>query len=162
MKRAAAMILMALIVCTGALKAARADTDGFYVICTPNGEVNVRKHAKTKSDEVGALSFGTKVLADGKVKNGFTHVYDLAGEYTTGWVSNGYLVEDEPIVREVVGYIVSNGRVAARKCINGKRKAWLMPGSEVIVFVISKEWCVTEYGFIRTEFIEIPEQEGCY
>lgn len=154
-------VMIAVLTAINTPKIASAEENVYFIICTPEGDVNARKHAKIKSEIVGSLFFGVKVLSDGKQRNGFIHVYDLAGEYSTGWVSKGYIVEDEPIKCEVVGYIASPGRVAARKMIGGKVNKWLKPGSEVMIYAISEQWCVTEYGFIRTEFLEIPEQEDC-
>ena len=151
MKRAIALIA-ALLALIGASRAE-------YVLCTPDGEVNVRKNPRIKSTAIAGLSFGMFVETDGKVKNGFAHVIDLPAEDTSGWVSTGYLVKDEPMACTLTGYAVGLGKILARKNINGKVVKRIEPGSEVIIFAYSQEWCVTEYGFIRTEFLEIPQQE---
>jgi hypothetical protein len=72
------------------------------------------------------------------------------------------MIEDKPIACKWIGYAVGLGKVLARKCINGKVIKRIEPGSEVIIYAYSEKWCVTEYGFIKTEFLEIPQQEDFY
>jgi hypothetical protein len=52
--------------------------------------------------------------------------------------------------------ICGKARVACRKTIGGKRRAWAKPGSTVTVYWISEEWAVTSKGFIASRWLEVP------
>lgn len=136
-----------------------ADEDVYFIICNPTAIVNVRRMPNTHSEIVGCKYFGDKVITDGKEKNGFVHITNLFSEDTEGWVFKGLLVEDKPEAVEELAVIQADGRVAARKYANGKIKKWLQVGTEVKVYAISEVWCVTNYGYVKTEFIEIRKQE---
>lgn len=126
-----------------------------WIICHPTSYVNARMKPSGKSESVGYFSAGDRVVLDGTVKNGFAHSDSLPVEYGEGWIAAGYLVFDEPQWKNGAWYYVcSNGRVAARKCIDGERLCWLKPMTELQVFWWTKEWCVTTRGMIRTEFLE--------
>ena len=153
MKRFLAVLFILAVLTSNAI------ADEYYVLCMPKSEVNVRLQPK-KSDIVACVVFGKIVESNGKKKNGYIHVEDLAAETTSGWIYSGYLVEDEPVQCEFTARIVSNGRVAARKCVDGKIIKWLQDGSEVMVYAICAEWCVTDKGYVRREFVEIPQQEN--
>ena len=74
-------------------------------------------------------------------------------EEETGWISQRYIVYDEPHPMDAVMVITSEGRVACRKWIGGKIIRWMQDGERVHVFCMSNEWAVTEYGFIRCEYL---------
>ena len=95
--------------------------------------------------------------ADGKTKNGFLHVTDLAAEESEGWISCGYVVYDEPEPVNAAGTVTGDGRVACRKWIGGKITGWVMPGDTVTVYYRSEEWCCTNNGYIRTAFLEVAK-----
>ena len=132
--------------------------DEYYVLCSPRSEVNVRLHPK-KSEIIACVVFGKKVESNRKRQNGYIHVEGLAAETTSGWIYSGYLIDDEPVQCDLKARIVSNGRVACRKCVAGKVIRWLQNGSEVEIYAVSEEWCVTDKGYIKREFIEIQEQK---
>lgn len=126
-----------------------------WILCQPDSWVYARMNPKKKSMELGRLECGEMVLTDGITKNGFIHVYDLHFEMAEGWVSKGYIVYDEPFKpNNIEAQIKSNGRVQARKTINGKRRCWVKNGQSIEVYMMSKEWSVTNKGFIKTKFIE--------
>lgn len=126
-----------------------------WILCQPDSWVYARMNPKKKSTELGRLECGEMVYTDGITKNGFIHVYDLNFELSEGWVSKGYIVYDEPRKPETIEtQIKSNGRVQARKTINGKRRCWVKNGQSIKVYMISKEWSVTNKGFIKTEYID--------
>ena len=130
-----------------------------WILCQPDSWVYARTSPKKKSMELGRLECGEMVYTDGITKNGFVHVYDLNFESSEGWVSKGYVVYDEPYSpRFPETQIKSNGRVSARRTINGKRRCWVKDGQSVRVYMASKEWCVTNKGFIKTKFIELGEE----
>lgn len=131
-----------------------------YAICTPGDVVNIRGNPNTKQSPTGYLEPGDRVYLDFKKRNGYWHAVNLSTEAGEGWIHAGYLVFDEPIVMEQGATIISNGRLAARKYVNGKRTRWLKPGAHLTVLVWSDEWCLTNCGYVRTEFLkmdEIPE-----
>lgn len=126
-----------------------------WVMCQPDSWVYVRMNPKKKSIEIGRLECGDKIITDGKVKNGFLHVY-AQFELGEGWIHKGYIVYDEPHVPLFQDtQIVSNGRVAARRTINGKRRCWVKDGQSIKVYMVSEEWSVTNKGFIKTKFIDL-------
>ena len=136
--------------------------DEYYVLCTPDAEVNIRAKPKLKSEIVACYFFGSEVETDGREVNGWIHVTDINGEVSEGWIYTGLLVEDQPIISTGTAQVYNAGRVACRKYIGGKVNKWLADGSSVKVYAISEEWCVTEYGYIRTEFLTVnaPVREG--
>lgn len=132
---------------------ADAQTVKCWVICQPGDYVNAREAPSTRSEVVGRLDGGDPIWITGKTKNGFAQI-DASFEVSTAWVYSGYIVFDEPKYLGGEQYTIrSNGRVAARKRINGDRRAWLVDGSTVKVYWWSAEWCVTDKGFVKTEFI---------
>ena len=125
-----------------------------YVFCDPDSFVTIRSEPKRKSVEVGGATFGSELKTDGKIRNGYLHVYDLAAEEDEGWISTGYVVYDPPRVTDYKALVVSNGKLTARKSIGGKMKKMLRPMTEVKVFCESDEWCLTNYGYVMTYFLE--------
>ena len=125
-----------------------------YVFCDPDSFVTIRSEPKRKSVEVGGATFGSELKTDGKIRNGYLHVYDLAAEEDEGWISTGYVVYDPPRITSYKALVVSNGKLTARKSIGGKMKKMLRPMTEVKVFCESDEWCLTNYGYVMTEYLE--------
>ena len=124
-----------------------------YVICMDR--VNVRMGASSRSDEVGWLEPGDVVYLDGQKKSGFVHCEIPSIEAGEGWVHKGYLVDEPPEKINRTGIIVGNAKVQARKNVDGKRTRWLKPGGEVRVYWWTSDWCLTNCGYVRTEFIEL-------
>ena len=156
------IILVLLLACMllpviNAANFACADADEYYIICKPTGEVNVRRSPKLKSPIVACVFFGQKVITDGKEKNGFVHVIGLSAETDCGWIYKGLLVKDQPIVSEGYAQVFKSENVACRKYASTDSKILkrLDEGTNVKVYAISEEWCVTEYGYIMTEFLTL-------
>lgn len=131
-----------------------AQAEEFYVLCTPEAEVNIREKPKLKSPIVACYFFGDKVVTDGQEVNGFVHVVDINGEVSEGWIYKGLLVEDRPVASPGRAQVFG-GRVACRKYADGKIQKWLEDGSGVMIYAVSEVWCVTEYGYIKTEFLTV-------
>ena len=134
----------------------RAEDDGYYVICKPGGEVNVRSRPDMSAPVVGWVSFGRYVHTDGKEKNGFVHVVDLAAETTSGWVYAGFLVYDRPREEQYTAE-VWGGPVIARNCVGGKRIRRLKDGATVTVYARSNAWAVTSAGYIMCDWLREVE-----
>lgn len=148
---------------SGAVGASRTE-DEYYIICKPKVEINVRERPGKRSAVIGHLMCGDSVKTDGKEKDGYLHVIELTFEETDGWIYKGLLVEEPPLIWEVKSQVCSKGRVAARKYIGGKRNRWLKDGKGVTIYAISEEWCITNYGYVRTEYLSInygkvPQQQ---
>ena len=126
-----------------------------YVICQPNDFVNVRERPSSRSTIVGRYETGDKVLLDGIEKGGFSHIVHTGLETEDAWICTAYLVYDKPEWANQSATVVSKGRLAARKNINGKRRCWLKNGDSVKVYWLSNEWCVTDRGFVKTDFIDL-------
>ena len=133
---------------------AKADTitEEVWVLCEPNGTVNIR--SKPGGAVFGGTSCGAKMWTDNRQRDGFLHVLELNAEEETGWISARYIVYDEPHPVDAVMVITSVGRVAVRKWIGGKIIKWLQNGEPVTVYWMSDTWAVTEYGYIKSEFLE--------
>ena len=113
--------------------------------------MNIRARPSGRSEAVGTAEAGDSFVTDGVTRRGFIHVYAPI-EAMEGWISLGYVVWDEPVRVDETRTIQGNGKVRARDKANGKRVCWLKPGDEVMVYYIA-EWCVTDHGYIRFEFI---------
>lgn len=127
--------------------------DGRYVLCMDR--VNIRLGASSKSDAIGWLEPGDVVYPDGKKKNGYYHCEIPSIEAGEGWVFGGYLVDDKPERAWCKGVVTGNGKVQARKYVKGKRTRWLKPGGVMKVYWVSDEWCITDCGYVMTDFIEL-------
>lgn len=118
-------------------------------------ELNVRGKPSLGSEIHGRLFTGDVVEVTRKYK-GWCFLEGLASEEGCGWVSAEYLVS-EP-VKECYAepaIVVADGRVAARKSIDGERRSWLQPGEVVYVYGQSDLWSVTDRGYVRTEYLKI-------
>ena len=131
-----------------------ADCTKIWVLCRDDTYVCVREKPRKTSDAFGGALNCSMLKTDGKEKNGFLHVVDVAAEASTGWISKQYIVYDPPEKMSQKALVVSNGRLAARKGINGKIRKWLKPMTEVTIQYWSSEWCLTNYGYVQTEYLE--------
>ena len=137
---------------------ADAGTSTAWILCQPGDWVNVRRRASTRSESLGRLETGDTVRITGKTKDGFAHAL-VSLEEAEGWVFGGYLVFDEPVPMDGrTATVRSSGRVACRKCVEGGRRCWVNDGDQVSVFYRTAEWCVTNKGFIKTEYLEVGAQ----
>ena len=127
--------------------------EGKYVLCMDR--VNIRMGASSRSDQVGWLEPGDIVYPDGRKRNGFIHCEIPQIEAGEGWIHQGYLVEEKPERINCSGTVTGNGKVKARKYVDGKRTRWLKPGGELRVYWWTDEWCLTSCGYVRSEFIEL-------
>lgn len=125
-----------------------------YAICTPDDYVNVRSRPNKSGAEIGRLDPGDMVLLDGREKNGYLHCVDLSFEQSEGWVFSGYIVYDKPKLMNAEYTVVSNGKLTARKYVDGYRTGRLKPMTVVTVYYWSEEWCVTNKGYLRSEYLE--------
>ena len=141
-----------------------ASADEKFILCRPRTEINVRACPKWGGENIGHLYFGDSVELDGKVRNGFAHIVGLSFESMEGWIYQGLLVDTPPVVFECKDQIISDGRVAARQYIGGKRNKWLRSGKEVVVYAISEEWSITDQGYVQTKYLsvnyQIPQSEN--
>ena len=131
-----------------------------WVICQPEDYVNVREKPTTRCDSIGRKECGDMIITDGKEKNGFVHVVDLALENDEGWIHSGYIVYGQ--VREIGGQpytVKARGKVMARKYVDGPRRCWMKPGAEVVVYYTGGGWAVTNKGFVKTEFLEVKTDD---
>lgn len=132
-----------------------ADTERYFILCNPQTVLNARLSPSKHGSLIGYFMCGDSVTIDGRQKNGFLHCPELSFEVDEGWIAKGHLVKDEPLIEETQATVVASGRVACRNKVGGKRIRWLKPGAVVTVYAYSEEWCVTNRGYIRTEYLEI-------
>lgn len=128
-----------------------------WVICQPEekdgGYVSVREKAKKNSAEIGQLYLGSRVETDGKTKNGYLHIVNASTETGDGWVYAKYIVADEPVIETRQARVIGGGRVQLRACPGGKRIKWLRPGDRLTVYAWTNEWCVTDRGYVDSEYL---------
>lgn len=125
-----------------------------WAICKPGNHINIRSRPSKKGEEEGWLEPGDMIYLDGKRKNGYVHCVELTTEAGEGWVHEGYLVYN-PVEFVDSDYVVSSkSRLAARKNVNGKRAKWIKKDSIVHVYYWSEEWSYTEYGYIKSQYLE--------
>ena len=159
MSKGAELILILFAMCALLMfsSAAIADDEVYYVICKPGSEVNVRTRPELHSPIAGTKYFGDAVIVD-REKNGFAHVTNLFSEYSDGWIYKGLLTEDKPVEVYQEAQIMADGIVFGRKYCGGKVIHKLKDGTGVMVYAVGEEWCVTNYGYIKTEFLTINPQ----
>ena len=152
MKKAVFLILCltAIIACFTAF----ADEVEYFILCRPGATVNVRISPKNRAEIIAGKSFGDKVVSDGLERNGYVHVVGLAAEVEDGWIYKALLSEDQPAAVDMMTEVFG-GRVACRKYPDGKLIRWLKDGSQVRVYAVTDKWCVTEYGYVMTDFLTI-------
>ena len=126
-----------------------------WVICKPGGYVNARAKAETGSDISGRFDAGDEILLDGTTNNGFAHIAYPTFE-DDAWVYTGYVVFDKPVWKGgLTAKVSSNAKLAVRSSMTGEVIKWLKNGQELQVFWYTDEWCVTNYGYVMTEWIDM-------
>lgn len=124
-----------------------------YVLCSDF--VYARSTPNKKQEPIGRLEPGDEVLTDGRRKNGYVHCVDLSFEQEYGWVYGGYLTYDKPEPVGRTATIISHGRLAARKYVNGRRTRWLKSGATVKVWYWSDDWALTDCGYVQSKYLEL-------
>lgn len=134
---------------------ARADEyhETMFVLC--DDYVNVRSSPSKRQEPIGRLEVGDSVTIDGRKKNGYVHCVDLTFESEEGWVFAGYLTEYKPEKIGRQATIVSKGRLAARKYVNGRRTRWLKSGAKLKVRYWTEEWALTDCGYVQSKYLEL-------
>lgn len=147
-----AAVLTAVIICIGTMmNTGLAENGTVYVLCNPESYVNIRETPSKKGCLGGYAYCGDGFETDGAVRNGFVHVF-CSTEMGEGWISKGFIVYCKPEEVGEIWIVDSNGRVAARSTIGGKRNKWLKKGKEVTVYYVA-EVAVTNYGFVDAEYL---------
>lgn len=150
------IVLFIIFAAASLITISRAEDEGYYVLCKPGGSVNVRSRPDKSAPVVGWVQFGRHVHTDGKEKNGFIHVTDLAAEVTDGWVYAGFLVYDLPR-DEAYRAEVWGGPVIARNCVGGKQIGRLKDGATVTVYARSNAWAYTNKGYVMCDWLREVE-----
>ena len=148
-------VLMCCLILAGTVSAGRGEQETVYVLCNPESYVNIREKPSTRSARAGFAYCGDDFKTDGKEKNGFLHIF-AGTESGEGWISKGFIVYCKPEEVDEVWEIESNGRVAARNTVGGKRTRWLKNGDSVKVYYVA-EVAVTGVGFVDARYVS-PKQ----
>lgn len=130
-----------------------------WVLCDPDSFVCVRDAPRKTSYAFGGITCGSRLTSDGKQKNHYLHVVEVPAESDTGWISTMFIVYDEPIPLYQSATVVSNGRLAARKGIGGKVRKWLKPMDQLTIYWWSNEWCLTNYGYVQSMYLELDGED---
>lgn len=126
-----------------------------WVLCDPDSFVCVREAPRKTAYAVGGITCGTLMETDGEIKGDYIHVINVHAEDDKGWISRQYIVHSEPKPLYQNATVVSNGRLAARKGVGGKIRKWLKPMDTLKIYWWSDEWCLTNYGYVQTDFLEL-------
>lgn len=126
--------------------------DNVWALC--KSYVNLRAKPSTKAEIVGYLDCGDGAETDCVVKNGWLHIVRPSMESGDSWVNLSYMVYSKPEKVDALMSVVGNGRVALRKTVDGKRRAWIRQGDMLKVLWVSDEWSLTNRGYIRTEYLK--------
>ena len=142
----------------------RADDGTFtlWAVCQPGSHIDVHRAPAKGSKIEGWLDPCDSFTTDGVTKNGFYRVLDV-GEGTEGWVYCGYVVAEEPKKLNGERYVsVSKGKLYCRRWISGPkiagRAGYLKNCETCQVFYRTSEWCVTNRGYIRSEWLEVDPE----
>jgi hypothetical protein len=127
--------------------------DNVWALC--KSYVNLRESPSKKAQVVGYLDSGDGAETDGVIRDGWLHIISPTTESGDSWVNLAYMVDTQPERIDGYAHVVSNGRVAIRTTVNGKRRAWANPGDKVEVLLISGEWALTNRGYIKSEYLEV-------
>lgn len=149
---AIAAVIYGAICALGSISFAEEEMD-CWVICQPDGYVNVRKGPGNHREVIGYAVAGMHCRTDGKEKNGYLHIIDASTEYGFGWIHSGYVVFSEPEAMDREMTVKASGRVACRDRIDGKRRGWVRKGDTIRVYWRTRSWAVTENGFIQTKYL---------
>ena len=139
------IILLCLLI---AVSAALADT--VYVLCQPNSFVYVRAFPKKGAETAGYAELGDALETDGLRKNGYLKVGGYEGD---AWIHKGFVTEYPVTIITANTEIMSKGRVACRRSINGTRRKWLKNEAKVTVYAFAEDWAITNQGFIKTAYL---------
>jgi hypothetical protein len=127
-----------------------------WVLCQPNDYINARQKPTKKSMIAGRYEARDELITDGVIRNNYVHIVNTSLECGDAWIYAGYISYEEP---EALGacpaVVTSRARLAARKHIGGKVRKWLNNGDKVKVYYMTEEWCVTNRGFVKTQYIEL-------
>ena len=154
MRKILLILMTFMLICSMAIGEEYEELDSVYCLCQPDSWVTIRFSPKKAYNECGGAYLGMEFKTDWKERNGFLHIYGFfeAGE---GWVAKRYMSIWEPeIYQEGVKTTVAVSKVNCRQTIGGKRRGTLKKGAEVTVWAETPEWCVTNYGYIQTQYLE--------
>ena len=131
---------------------AQAEDADCWVMCRDADYINIREAPRKKAQAGGRALAAMRLTTDGAERNGFLHVVGVteAGE---GWIHSGYIVYSEPLALGREYMIMAEGRVACRKWIGGPRRCWVRDGDIVTVYYWTPEWCLTDRGYIRSDYV---------
>lgn len=144
MKRFLIILLCLLIAASAAL------ADTVYVLCQPNSFVYVRAFPKKGAETAGYAELGDALETDGVRKNGYLKVGGYEGD---AWIHKGFVTEYPVTIITANTEIMSKGRVACRRSINGTRRKWLKNETKVTVYAFAEDWAITNQGFIKTAYL---------
>lgn len=126
--------------------------DNVWALC--KSYVNLRERPSKNATIVGYLDCGDGADTDWEIRGGWLHIIFPAVECGDSWVNLSYMVESKPEKINESFSVVSKGRVALRKTVDGKRRAWVKNNDTVKVLWVSDEWSLTNRGYIKTEYLE--------
>ena len=156
------LLAAALVLCMAGMARGEEELITMYVICS-DSYVNVRERPSTKAKIGGRLDFGDEVQVSELVEDrSGTEWYrvEAVTEQGCGYVCANYLTTAKPERVDKTATVSASGRVAVYRRVNGSRKTWVKSGAQVRIRIQSDAWCLTDKGWIRTEYLIFePETE---
>lgn len=154
MKRIAALVILALILC--GVADAEKPTEA-WVMCQLNSTVNARTQANKHARAVCTMFAGDRVQLTGRKVGRWYHCI-IPCENGEGWIRGDYLSFTEPEIFEDGKLFVTNsGNLFARFSIRGNIRVKLKKGAKLKVYLMAEEWSVTSQGFVMTKYLEEVE-----
>lgn len=135
------------------LMVSTAQAETAFILCQPDSYVNVRETPSYHGAECGQFYVGDDFETDGITRNGFLHIINANFECSEAWVFAGFVTYYPVIVERIDGAVEAKGRVACRRSIDGKRRAWLKDGQNVVIYARADDWSITNRGFIQTRYL---------
>ena len=136
------------------------EMDQVFVMCQPDSYVVIRSSPRKAYNESEYGFAGERLYTDWKVKNGYLHVYGPF-EDVSGWIKQIYVSVWEPYVyQDGKDFVVVSRYANCRKWMNGPKKGSVKKGKIIKVFLEGAEWCVTNYGYIKTSCLEEVVEQG--
>lgn len=150
------MMVVAIVLTVIWITPAEAEGRMGFVLCNPESSVNVREKPKKAGLVLGELLCGDEILLDGTKRGEWLHVTGLSMEMDDGWICQRY-VSDVRVTVEEFEAVTTVAKVRVRENVDGRILRRLKKGTKVRVLASSAEWCVTNVGFIRMEFLDPVE-----
>ena len=129
-----------------------------WVMCQPDSEVIIRETPSRHAKEAGRLWPGERVELTGNKRGRWYEIFAHT-EVETGWVRGDFLSFFEPMAFPGGKlFTTTKGNLITRMSMGGDvRNRFKRKGVIVRVYMMAEEWSVTNYGYIKTRYLEAQD-----